>query len=71
MYPVALIQDIMTLPLTNKTKLVNLYKKERDPKVKERLLLIIRVRCNQKIPYRVVKDMNRSQSMDFRLVEKI
>ena len=36
----------MSLPLTNKAKLVNLYKKEKDPKVKERLLLIIRVGCD-------------------------
>ena len=50
----------MTLPLTNKTKLVNPYKKEKDLKVKERLLLIIRVKCDHQIPYRVVKDMNRS-----------
>jgi putative transposase len=46
-------------PLT-KSKLVNQYKKEKDPKVKERLLLVIRVRCDNQIPYRVVKEMNRS-----------
>lgn len=46
-------------PLT-KSKLVNLYKKEKDPKVKERLLLVIRVKCDHQIPYRVVKEMNRS-----------
>src|SRR3954463_10969375 len=43
-----------------KTKLVNLYKKENDPKVKERLLLIIRVREDGQIPFRVVKEMHRS-----------
>ncbi len=50
----------MTLLLTNKTNLVNLYKKGKDPKVKERLLLIIRVRYDQQVPFRVVKEMNRS-----------
>ena len=49
----------MSLPLT-KTKLVKLYKKENDPKVKERLLLIIRVREDKQIPFRVVKEMHRS-----------
>src|SRR3954465_3055380 len=43
-----------------KTKLVNLYKKENDPKVKERLLLIIKVREDGQIPFHVVKDMHRS-----------
>ncbi|MDN5847761.1 MAG: hypothetical protein L0H53_15970 [Candidatus Nitrosocosmicus sp.] len=46
-------------PLT-KSQLVNLYKKAKDPKVKERLLFVIRVRCDHQIPYRVVKEMNRS-----------
>jgi putative transposase len=50
----------MTLPLVNKTKLVNLYKKEKDPKVKERLLLVIRVRCDRQIPFRAVRELNRS-----------
>ncbi|MER5176157.1 MAG: hypothetical protein ABJB73_10345 [Candidatus Nitrosocosmicus sp.] len=44
-----------------KTKLVNLYKKENDPKVKERLLLlVIRVREDGQIPFRVVKQLHRS-----------
>ncbi|HEY6536949.1 MAG TPA: hypothetical protein VIY08_14310 [Candidatus Nitrosocosmicus sp.] len=43
-------------PLT-KSKLVNLYKKENDPKVKERLLLIIKVREDKQIPFRVVKEL--------------
>ncbi len=43
-----------------KTKLVNLYKKENDPKVKERLLLVIRVREDGQVPFRVVKEMHRS-----------
>ena len=43
-----------------KSKLVNLYKKENDPKVKERLLLIIKVREDKQIPFRVVKEIHRS-----------
>ncbi len=43
-----------------KSKLVNLYKKENDPKVKERLLLIIKVREDGQLPFRVVKEMHRS-----------
>jgi transposase len=43
-----------------KSKLVSLYKKENDPKVKERLLLVIRVRENGQVPFRVVKEMHRS-----------
>jgi putative transposase len=43
-----------------KSKLVNLYKKEKDSKVKERLLLIIKVREYKQIPFRVVKEMHRS-----------
>ena len=43
-----------------KSKLVNLYKKENDPKVKERLLLVIKVREDKQIPFRVVKEIHRS-----------
>ena len=44
-----------------KSKLVSLYKKENDPKVKERLLLlVIRVREDGQVPFRVVKEMHRS-----------
>ena len=50
----------MSLPLTNKAKLVNLYKKENDPKVKERLFLVIRVIEDGHVPFRVVREMNRS-----------
>ena len=46
-------------PLTKST-LVNLYKKENDSKVKERLLLIIKVREDNEIPFRVVKELHRS-----------
>ena len=45
---------------TTKSKLVNLYKKENDPKVKERLLLIIKAREDNQIPFRIVKEMHRS-----------
>jgi transposase len=48
-------------PLT-KSKLVNLYKKENDSKVKERLMLIIKVREDKQIPFRVVKEMHRSSN---------
>ena len=47
-------------PLLTKSKLVNQYKKENDPKVKERLLLITKVIEDKQIPFRVVKDMHRS-----------
>ena len=50
----------MSLPPLTKAKLVNLYKKENDPKVKERLLLVIRVREDGQIPFHVVKKMHRS-----------
>ncbi len=43
-----------------KTKLVSLYKKENNPKVKERLLIVIRIREDGQIPFRVVKEMHRS-----------
>ena len=46
-----------------KTQLVNLYKKEYDPKVKERLLLIIKVREDRQIPLCVAKDMHRSNNL--------
>jgi len=46
-------------PLT-KSKFVNLYKKENDPKVKERLLLIVKVQEDGQIPFHIVKEMHRS-----------
>ncbi len=46
-------------PLT-KSQLVNLYKKENDSKVKERLLLIIKVKQNKQTPFHVVKELHRS-----------
>ncbi len=53
-------------------KLVNLYKKENDPKVKERLLLVIKVREDGQVPFHVVKEIHRSNPcLSFRLVKKI
>ena len=46
--------------LTTKSKLVDLYKKETDSKVKERILLVIRVREDGHVPFRVVKELHRS-----------
>ena len=46
--------------LTTKAKLVDLYKKETDSKVKERILLVIRVREDGHVPFRVVKELHRS-----------
>ncbi|HEY6537088.1 MAG TPA: helix-turn-helix domain-containing protein [Candidatus Nitrosocosmicus sp.] len=47
------------------SKLVNLYKKENDSKVKEKLLLIIKVREDKKIPFCVVKELHRSNPWAF------
>ncbi len=54
-----------------KSTLVNLYKKENDPKVKEKLLLIIKVQEDRQIPFHIVKEMHQKQSLGFRLVKKI
>src|SRR6185437_15887151 len=48
------------MPSPTKSKLVQLYKKENDSKVKERLLLIIKVREDNEIPFHVVKELHRS-----------
>ena len=48
------------MPPLIKSKRVNLYKKENDSKVKERLLLIIKVREDNQIPFHVVKELHRS-----------
>lgn len=55
----------MSFSLSLKSSLVYLYKKEKDPKVKERLLLVIRVKCDRQIPFRVVKELNRSSPWAF------
>ena len=51
---------MFSMMLTTKAKLVDLYKKETDSKVKERILLVIRVREDGQVPFRVVKEMHRS-----------
>jgi transposase len=50
----------LSFPSVTKTNLVRLYKKEKNPKVKERLLLVIRVRADKQVPFCVVKEINRS-----------
>ena len=51
---------MFSMVLTTKSKLVNLYKKETDSRVKERILLVIRVREDGHVPFRVVKELHRS-----------
>ena len=51
---------MFSMMLTTKSKLVDLYKKETDSKVKERILLVIRVREDGHVPFRVVKELHRS-----------
>ena len=51
---------MFSMVLTTKSKLVDLYKKETDSKVKERILLVIRVREDGHVPFRVVKELHRS-----------
>jgi transposase len=46
----------------NRSKLVNLYKRESDPNVKERLLLVLKVEGDCMIPARVAKDLHRSRT---------
>ena len=46
----------------NRSKLVNLYKRESDPNVKERLLLVLKVEGDGMIPARVAKDLHRSRT---------
>src|SRR6185437_4419813 len=53
------------MPPLTKSKLVNQYKKENDSKVKERLLLIIKVREDKQIPFHVVKELHRSNPWAF------
>jgi putative transposase len=43
-----------------KNELGNLYKKEINPMVKERLLLVLRVKGDGELPVRVVKELHRS-----------
>ena len=58
--PCIYLSVLNVITVDHKSKLVNLYKKENDPKVKERLLLVIRVREDGQVPFHVVKEMHRS-----------
>ena len=46
----------------NRSKLANLYKRESDPNVKERLLLVLKVEGDGMIPARVAKELHRSRT---------
>jgi hypothetical protein len=46
----------------NRSKLVNLYKRESDPNVKEMLLLVLKVEGDGMIPARVAKELRRSRT---------
>jgi putative transposase len=49
------------LIVLSRGRLAELYKREFNPKVKERLLLILRVQGDEQLPAHVVKDMHRSK----------
>jgi putative transposase len=51
----------MTVPLT-KSKLESVYRNETDVKVKERLLLILKVKNDGMIPARAAKELHRSRT---------
>lgn len=59
------------MSLTNKAKLVDLHKRETDSKVKERLMLIIRVREDGHVTFSVVKEMNRSNPWASDWIKKV
>ena len=46
----------------NRTELESLYKKEPAPYVKERLLLVLRVKCGNMVPARVARGLHRSRT---------
>jgi putative transposase len=46
----------------NRKELTNLYKKESDPNVKERLLLVLKVKVDDRIPARVARELHRSRT---------
>jgi hypothetical protein len=48
--------------LFNRKKLTNLYKKERDSNVNERLLLVLKVKIDDMIPARVARELHRSRT---------
>lgn len=47
--------------ISSRSRLVELYKRESNHKVKERLLLILRVEGDEQLPAHVVKDLHRSK----------
>jgi transposase len=49
------------LGISSRSRLVELYKRESNHKVKERLLLILRVEDDEQLPAHVVKDLHRSK----------
>lgn len=51
----------MTVPLT-KSKLESIYRNEADVKVKERLLLVLKVKNDGMIPARAAKELHRSRT---------
>ncbi len=51
----------MTVPLT-KSKLESVYRNEADVKVKERLLLVLKVKNDGMIPARAAKELHRSRT---------
>jgi putative transposase len=46
----------------NRKELTNLYKKESDPNVKERLLLVLKVKVDDRIHARVARELHRSRT---------
>jgi hypothetical protein len=46
----------------NRKELINLYKKESDPNVKERLLLVLKVKVDGMIHARVARELHRSRT---------
>ena len=49
------------MSISSRSRLVELYKRESNHKVKERLLLILRVEGDKQLPAHVVKDLHRSK----------
>jgi hypothetical protein len=46
----------------NRKELTNLYNKESDPNVKERLLLVLKAEVDDMIPARVARELHRSRT---------
>jgi hypothetical protein len=46
----------------NRTELESLYKKEPDPYLKERLLLVPRIECGDMVPALVARELHRSRT---------